>query len=285
MTFIRTSSGLSNQHLFHDVDFIVFVEGGKSFTKEEINKGLFNEESIDVLFWSKIIQKYKQHSKVKFKAIGSKTAVIKVAEDIIANSLTTVYAAMDQEFDRVLGTAYKHDNILYTFGYSWENDVWNENVILDIIKSTTAKDIDKKNVIESFDKFLREIKYSVYVDGYLFNKRNSFFPRPNGHLRLVECDVRRIPVLKKNEIEILLTTIGLNKSTVYSFGCRKKLQSKHYCYGHLINDFCKKLIQHVVVSKHKVIGLGDEVIRRMAIGCFTKNMDEAVSNHYKLTIK
>lgn len=284
MAFLRTSSGLSNQYLFHKVDLIVFVEGGESYTKEEIDSGKYNDYSIDILFWTKILEKYKQDTKVKFKAVGSKTAVVKVAEDIVENNITTVYAAMDQEFDRVLGTAFKHKNVLYTFGYSWENDVWNEKVIIDIIKKTTAKSVDKSQIIKPFEKFLKEIRFSVYADGYLFKNNDSFFPRPNGHLKLVECDLRFCPKLKKREIESLLFNAGLKKSTVYSYGKRKKLNSKQNCYGHLINDFCRQLVKHTI-SRQKVSGLGDEIIRRMAIDCFTNFLEPNVAAHYQRIIK
>jgi len=48
--FKRTISGLSNQHLFFDVDLIVFVEGGRSFNKEEVYVNKYTEETEDVIF-------------------------------------------------------------------------------------------------------------------------------------------------------------------------------------------------------------------------------------------
>jgi hypothetical protein len=57
MSFRRTSPGLSNMHLFLNVEAIVFVEGGSnSYSLEEVERGLYNCESIDLLFWSKIFE-------------------------------------------------------------------------------------------------------------------------------------------------------------------------------------------------------------------------------------
>lgn len=280
MAFVRTASGLDNQHLFHNVDLIVFVEGGVSLSKAQIDAGIYNAQSIDTIFWSKVFEKYCNEKTVKFKAIGSKTAILKVAQDIISNNLTTVYAAMDQEFDTVLAKIYKHNRILYTFGYSWENDVWNENVIKAILDATTAINIDAQLVIKPFAKFLKDIKFSVYADGYLFSKGSSFFPRPTNHLRIIECRTNMTTSVKKAEVTNLIQSFNLTKTNVYSFGYRKKIIPQKYCYGHLLGDFCKFLINYLLRSEFNVNSLGGEVVRRLGINYFFNNLSPEVNQHY-----
>lgn len=284
MAFTRTTAGLQNQHLFHNVDYIIFVEGGQSYTKLQIDNGSFNEESVDTLFWSKILEKYKPEKSFKFKAIGSKTAVIQVAQDIINNNLTTVYAAMDQEFDSILSKLYKHDRILYTFGYSWENDVWNEKVIKKIVDSVTAKELEISAVLKPFKKFLKDFKFSVYCDGYEFKNSRSFFPRPN-HLKLVDCNINTPPSIKKHEVTDLVNSKGLIKTRVYSFGNRKNVDSHRFMYGHLLGDLSKLLLKHILKIHHGISGLGDEIIRRMAINAFLEFIPVKIDNHYKDIIK
>nr|WP_321411902.1 DUF4435 domain-containing protein [uncultured Allomuricauda sp.] len=285
MAFTRTSTGLQNQHLFHGVDFIVFVEGGQSYTKVQIDNGKFTEGSIDCIFWSKIFEKYKPSSKFKFKAIGSKTAVLQVADDILNNNLTTVYAAMDQEFDTVLNKIYKHDRILYTFGYSWENDVWNENVIKKIVDASSAGNIEINEVIEPFQKFIKEFKFSTYCDGYEFSNNRSFFPRPSNHLKLVDCDLSSPPFMKKDEVNNLVVIKAIVKSRVYSFGSRKKIDCHRYLYGHLLGDLAKLLLKHLLRVKHGISGLGDEIIRRMAITYFLEFIPANIDAYYREIIK
>lgn len=285
MAFVRTSSGLKNQHLFHNVDYVVFVEGGKSFTKVEIDQGNYNPESVDTVFWNKILDRYKSESKFKFKAIGSKTAVLQVAKDIINNNLTTIYAAMDQEFDTILGKLYKHDNILYTFGYSWENDVWNENVIHSIICASSAKELNITDVVKPFTRFLKEIKFSVYSDGYLFSKGSSFIPRPTNHLKMIDCMISTPPCVKKSEVESLIESKGIVKSRVYSYGSRKNICCRTHSYGHLLGDVSKLLIKHILKARYNITGLGDEIIRRMAINIFLNFLPVHIDNHYKQIIK
>ncbi len=81
---------------------------------------------------------------------------------------------MDKDFDEPMGNLIKHKNILYTFGYSWENDAWNEDLIKSILHQLTAEKIKEKIVDIPYQKFIKEIKVYVYADGFLFSKEPPF---------------------------------------------------------------------------------------------------------------
>ena len=67
--FRRTNSGLSNQHLFHKVDIVVFVEGGnKQYNKTQVYAGSYNHETDDIIFWSKMFDQFVSGKKLKFKS-------------------------------------------------------------------------------------------------------------------------------------------------------------------------------------------------------------------------
>jgi hypothetical protein len=176
--FRRTINGLNNQHLFHNVDIIVFVEGGdKSYNKDEVYSGLFHSETEDIIFWKNLFAIFNSGKKVKFKSVGSKTTIKEILLDIVDGKLQTVMVAMDNEFDEILKKRVSHPNVFYTYGYSWENDAWNEIVIKSIIEELTAVKIENDDVKINFNSFLKSLKIAVYADGYLFKKSSSFFPR------------------------------------------------------------------------------------------------------------
>lgn len=281
MAFTRTSQGISNQHLFHDVDAIVFVEGGeKCFTKEEVDNGFFSDHSIDVMFWQNLFSEYHEPKTLKFKAVGSKTTVIKIAEDIVDNELVSVYAAMDKEFDEHLGNLISHKNVLYSFGYSWENDAWNENLIKVILKTLSAIEPDNAIVDKTYNNFLRDIKFGVYADAYQFSKSLSFFPR-KGHLKCVNCAITSLPSLKKEEIETLISDKSLNKSTVYGYGARNQIDSKKHCYGHLFGDFCRHFITNYLRTECNLGTVDKEVIRRIVMNNFISTLCPSTSSYYR----
>jgi hypothetical protein len=97
MSFRRTVSGLSNQYLFFGVDAVVFVEGGRGFSKEEVNLGNFDTSSIDIKFWRGVFRYYYPNKKFQFRATGSKTTLRSIAMDIASGNLKNVYVAMDRD--------------------------------------------------------------------------------------------------------------------------------------------------------------------------------------------
>jgi hypothetical protein len=266
--FKRTNNGLNNQHLFYDVDLIVFVEGGKSFSISEVYAGSFHSETEDIIFWRNIFSKFNTQKKIKFKSVGSKSTIKEIALDIVNDKLQTVIVAMDNEFDEMLKQRFDHPNVYYTYGYSWENDVWNELVIKSIIEELSAIRIEHDDIKENFYSFLRSLKLAVYADGYLFKRASSFFPRQTGHLFCVECNSADLPLVKSIEINRKIQEKGLSKSTLYAFGSRYKIDTLKYCYGHLLADYCCHLIFSYLKNRHALTGLRKDILYRMGINKF-----------------
>lgn len=283
MIFTRTTSGLTNQHLFHNVDYIVFVEGGISYTLQEVELENFNSESIDIYFWKRILQHFKP-ARYKFKAVGSKTAVTKIAENIIQNDIRTIYAAMDQDFDYVLNKNLTHTNILYTYGYSWENDVWNTDLVCDVLQNLSAETLDVELVEIHQKSFQTNIKIGVYADAHKFTQSNSFFPRPNGYHRLIECNTNLPTKIKRTELNNLLVSAGINRSSVSSFGRRKGISSHRNCFGHLLGDYYTILIKFLLKKHHNLSGISSDIIQRIALNNFIKHLSPNIVSHYELQL-
>lgn len=136
MSFTRTRSGISNLRLFYGADLIVFTEGGaKSFSSEEVEKGEHSTCSVDIKFWNYIFLANNFDRKVKFRAIGSKTVSKSICEKIISNEVNNVAVARDRDLDEHLGLIFDSPFILYTKGYSWENDVFTKELTYEQIES------------------------------------------------------------------------------------------------------------------------------------------------------
>lgn len=264
--FRRTRSGLENQHLFYDVDIVVYVEGGKqSFNKDEVYAGKFNNETEDIIFWGKIFENFTNVNKIKFKSVGSKTTIKDIALDIINGHVKSVYVAMDNEFDEILDQRIKHPNVFYTHGYSWENDVWNHMLIEGIVEELTAIKINNDDIEINFNNFLKKIKIAVYADAYLFKKHDSFFPRKSGYMFCVDCNPSDLPYIKNLDIDKKLVNKGLKKSTLYNFGRKKSIETAKFCYGHLLADYCCQLVIHYLKKRHSLSNISKEIIYRMGL--------------------
>ena len=267
--FLRSSSGLNNIHLFHNVDFVVYLEGGKfSFTKEEALSGRHSAETEDVIFWKHLFNKFTVGASFKFKSIGSKKTIKEISDDILAGILNTVYVAMDNEFDELLNNRIIHQNIFYTYGYSWENDVWNDEIIKSIISDLTAVKIEHNDIENNFNNFLKDLKLAVLADGYLFKKQLSFFPRKKGQMSFVDCKPRDLPSIKKNEVYNKLTFLNLKKNTLYAFGRKHSITTHKFCYGHLLAEYCCQLIMHYLKNRHNLTQISKDIIFRICLSKF-----------------
>lgn len=284
--FRRSSSGLSNQHLFHNVDLIVFLEGGNvSYSKTEAYLGKCSENTEDIIFWEHLFKKFRAGKKIKFKSVGSKTTIKEIAIDIANGQISNVMIAMDNEFDEILKQRLAHPDILYTHGYSWENDVWNETVIHEVIKELSGLEIEKSIISNNFQSFIKNIKIAVYADGYLFSKGSSFFPRKNGILGCIDCCPIDLPSVKKDVIKNLLNSKNLKRGTVYAFGKRNSIDTHKHCFGHLLADYCCQLIQHFLKNRLSLPGVNKTIVYRMGINKFFQFSynDSLIAQHYTLT--
>lgn len=116
MAFERGPLGQKNRALFYDVDVVVYVEGGR-----EVGSKI---ESFDSNFWRVVFSVFRPDLKVRIVAKGSKTTLTQIASDVAQGLLENVIVAMDRDYDFLLSRHMEHNKIIYTYGYSYENDVY-----------------------------------------------------------------------------------------------------------------------------------------------------------------
>lgn len=110
--FIRTNNGLANEHLFYNVDLIVYCEG------EEIPG---EASSLDEVFWHRVFSQNGRN--VHCKSMGGKSVLRPLADKVVSEGIPNIIVAMDRDYDDIRGLIVDHPQVIYTFGYSWENDV------------------------------------------------------------------------------------------------------------------------------------------------------------------
>ncbi|MBB1391877.1 hypothetical protein H5185_21065 [Shewanella sp. SG44-6] len=154
MSFTRTNTGISNLPLFYGAEVIVYTEGGnKSFSVQEVEEGKFNTKSVDIKFWSGVFKSYNYSKKVEFRALGSKTASNAICEKIIAGEVANTIVVKDRDLDFDDVRNFDSPYILFTKGYSWENDVFT--------KFSTIEQIESMLLEQSMpDEILQEIEFS-----------------------------------------------------------------------------------------------------------------------------
>lgn len=149
MSFERTSSGLSNAHLFHSVDFVVYVEG----KYEENNSDL---ASHDQYFWRSVAENVMPAKTFKFISRGSKVNLLSIATEIISGNISNTLVALDRDYDLECNNFLCHPRVIYTYGYSWENDVWNFSAIMHLVDELYIGDGISPENIEEMESCISE---------------------------------------------------------------------------------------------------------------------------------
>jgi len=277
MIFTRTSRGLSNQYLFWGVDSVVFVEGGEdTLSINQVIAGLSGSQSIDVLFWQGIFLTYLTGKKFKFLPVGSKGTIKYIANEIKAGNITHVYVAMDRDHDCFIGSLIEAPGVFYTYGYSWENDVFNKTVIEDLFHSMcpiSLNGINYTKEIESLiNDFSRDIRWAVYADILLACNGSSLFPRRQRPESLLQSDANGKPIINRQKI-LTLVKKAKSKSTS-KIVLRKRITFSPCvdCYGHLMALYFYRSLVYLLKKYAKVPDLPKHYAYTSAINQFCMDL-------------
>jgi hypothetical protein len=278
MIFHRTPAGLSNQHLFLGVDAVVFVEGGRSLSFQEVLAGDESKPSIDLLFWQKMFGVFCPDKRLAFKSVGSKSILLNIAHEIAAGNATHICVAMDRDFDDAKGTIKRTSDVFYTHGYSWENDIWNEYVV----EATfyTLCPVDKARIsvgaeiTKSFQEFYRDTRWAVYGDLILSNYNLTLIPR--GKEESIIALTSKKPYISRTRICALVRELNTRKTSPLNMPWMHKIHPLKDCCGHLLAAYCFRLLTYLLAKFSAVPRLPKQHMNAIAIDKFFQNFDVSV---------
>ncbi len=167
--FDRTAFGRDNRALFYDVDKTVYVEGGCSV------KGA--SESFDGGFWRQIFATVRPDLKIKILHRGSKADLTCLAINFDRIGFDNNIIAMDRDYDGALGNLIDNNKIIYTYGYSYENDIFYGEVLPEIFHSLCPICDIENELIDKIDtlisEYCRAVWWGQYADicGYIIGTK------------------------------------------------------------------------------------------------------------------
>jgi hypothetical protein len=130
MTFRRSDSAYASYHLFYGVDFVAFCEGG---APQELfsNPEDFTEDgtTLDVKYWSVRLEHALGAARTKVISVGGKPQLQSLHSLVVRESFKNILICMDTDYDLLRSRTVNDSFVFYTWGYSWENDVFNVAVL------------------------------------------------------------------------------------------------------------------------------------------------------------
>lgn len=288
MSFTRTKSGINNSNLFFDSEIIVYTEGGaKSYSFEDVQSGKFNKYSVDIKFWSNIFNKYQFSKKVKFKALGSKTSANKICEMIVNGDVSNTCVTRDSDLDDFTGQKFDSPYILYTRGYSWENDVYQAELVKDQAKSLVMGSEIPLEFLACIDDAYKNVSH---LSKRLLKLELIF--RSSGIKLITSCNGERFiskksaPTLRLDQVKSLIKEKkeGLNRPVKIEADL-DDICTTSFTYGKLLEDLALSLITYIYKKQTKKNTLQKDIIIFSMIERFCNRIDTDQDLYYKALIE
>lgn len=285
MSFLRTKSGLSNLHLFFGVDSVVFLEGGKSLSIDEIKNGQHTNSSHDIRFWQCVFEVYRPKHTFQFRSVGSKQCVKQIANEIKDGVVTNIIVAMDRDFDNLNSAIIEANNVIYTYGYSWENDAWIKDSVVDAITALTGScKTSMKEEIDIISNFYKEcftrLRWCILIDAILLQNGASFFNREQ-FMRYVNIKKNGIPSVNKEEIAFTFAQVKADRERPITRKSQIPTLSLKDCFGHLFAEYAYRIMVYVLNELKKMPKLPKDY----AAGIVVEKFKDLLANGSLTSIK
>lgn len=122
--FSRTAGGINSQGKFYKSELVVYIEG-----KNQQSVGVVYDEH----YYRTIFKYLMKGANIKIKVLGSCLDVLDVYYKVLDGGISNTLSIIDRDYDGILFSKIKDSKLMYTYGYSWENDFWTKDLCLKII--------------------------------------------------------------------------------------------------------------------------------------------------------
>ena len=158
MSFTRTNSGLANYPVFFNADLLVYIEGKTNAQPGELIP--------DMVFYESLLSLILKNKKIKIKCVGSKKSVFAYLNKLKNAGINNSFVIVDRDYDGALCSIIKDPMVVYTYGYSWENDFWSIQLITKLITTITVGNLEAvSKIINLHKKLNKRLKFLSLLDG------------------------------------------------------------------------------------------------------------------------
>jgi hypothetical protein len=182
--------------------------------------------------------------------------LLDLAREVANGTVTGVYVAIDRDFDHLLWQAIRAPRVLYTFGYSWENDVWREMVIQEVFYTlcnscrTTTVQISQA-IASSLSGFSRDLRWATYADFICVKHGVPLLPRREAQ-RLMRESRGAAPIVDRTAIRRCVRDAKSKRTSPMNAGAKRDLEPLTDCNGHLVSALGYALLLHLLKTFCKI---------------------------------
>lgn len=253
------------------VDVVVFVEGGPStFSLSDLASGRGHAKTEDTAFWQILFDYFRPTTTVRIRSVGSKRILRELAHLIAADQITNVYVGMDRDYDNHLGRQVIAPGVLYTKGYSFENDVWTPIVVLETFLGFCPQERENPGASScinlAFAQFHKDIARAIRANVALAaSDQELILGEPA--LEFVEQGKNKMPRFKIQEFRSKLKRRSKERKCFCPPGV-KKLSPQDDCHGKVVAAVGYQILRYVLSLYRKPAALSRQLAAGQAITSF-----------------
>lgn len=281
MTFNRTPAGIANYPTFFGVDVTVFVEG------QDVS-GLM--QSADSYFYTKLFSTILTGKRVKIKCVGDRKTVLSYVSALDTNAQTNSLAIVDRDYEGVRCSLLRHPSLIYTYGYSWENDFWTIHiasaVVNDICLGNTVADAAIRKRYRSAKRRLGYIakldaSLQLFGDALLVKNGNScgIAIAQKGNIPIQASEIKRLVIRYRNNVNAMSEIAASFRQMLRTVPPDAIIQ------GHLWANVVYRLIAGTCKSVTREPAPAKVVVCNLALSKYSQSirgfMDSAVFEYYE----
>ena len=267
--FERSVEGQNNRALFYGVDFVLYTEGGR---KED-----GYSESYDALFWKLVFRELNPGVHLKVIARGSKENLRDFIGGVVSGTLENVLVARDRDYDDLLGKAVVHPRVLYTFGYSYENDIFREEAVpglFEVLCPLCEIDAEVADTISGLYRYFSNAVWWVSKAdfcGVLAGR--AVIDRRNPNRYIVNARYGSKPELNMSEFykSVRKANEGAPRDRIVQSALKREMVPRR-AVGHLIAAFVFRLLCFLQKTKSTVQNLTHDSVRTAAVQSFASSL-------------
>ena len=278
--FMRSAAGRSNEHFFKGTDFVLIVEGGKE------RDGSIETEGLDVLFWQEVFEFLRPDISISIKSVGSKIAALAEAQEIMDGVVHERIVAVDTDYDELMSKKLVHPRILYTYGYSVESDLWQEESLETILGRALQVASITQGVREMLRKLVADQKlgcrWVLRVDSRLYHTTGFGLCHQKKNLQsLFRCRKNKPPKFNKQKFRESLVNARAGVSSTIKPLPNASLDGFRWIYGKLLARILREVINFILKDTPKK-KLKDDNQNELLLAVFRRRLaaSESISEYY-----
>ncbi|SCB53098.1 hypothetical protein GA0061101_1629 [Rhizobium lusitanum] len=208
-----------------------------------------------------------------------------MAQKVAAGAVGNTIVAMDADFDELLSDKIASPRVLYSYGYSWENDALTfasiETALERLIKTDAIPNHVSIAVANAYQGCLKKLLKFINVDFYLRQLKSSLFPRVSNGNFIKHLDQTGEPTIDLGPLRkcCLSTIAAIPRADRTSKPVTSIIDPQAYLQGHTLMFLVRKVVAYGVKLSGRNINLTEELLVQTVIPAFS---DYGLTNDHLL---